>query len=158
MRGFDGAVTGFISGGIMGGITGGVQALSQGKNIWTGGNIKNGGAPRPIYDAETVTQKSEKPMQNHHFATNKNKRFTPEMEKITNKYGLKLDESWNKEMLPHLGRHPNAYHEWVLEQMKQIDAMPYMNQQNFIKQFNIKVIQPVKNNPEMLYKSFWQKK
>ena len=61
-------------------------------------------------------------------------------------------------MLPHLGRHPNAYHEWVLEQMKQIDAMPYMNQQNFIKQFNIKVIQPVKNNPEMLYKSFWQKK
>ena len=158
MRGFDGAVTGFISGGIMGGITGGVQALSQGKNIWTGGNIKNGGVPRPIYDAETVTQKSEKPMQNHHFATNKNKRFTPEMEKITNKYGLKLDESWNKEMLPHLGRHPNAYHEWVLEQMKQIDAMPYMNQQNFIKQFNIKVIQPVKNNPEMLYKSFWQKK
>ena len=158
MRGFDGAVTGFISGGIMGGITGGVQALSQGKNIWTGGNIKNGGAPRPIYDAETVTQKSEKPMQNHHFATNKNKRFTPEMEKITNKYGLKLDESWNKEMLPHLGRHPNAYHKWVLKQMKQIDAMPNMNQQNFIKQFNIKVIQPVKNNPEMLYKSFWQKK
>ena len=42
--------------------------------------------------------------------------------------------------------------------MKQIDAMPNMNQQNFIKQFNIKVIQPVKNNPEMLYKSFWQKK
>ena len=65
-----------------------------------------------------------KPMQNHHIATNKNKRFTPEMGKITNKYGLKLDESWNKEMLPHLGRHPNAYHEWVLEQMKQIDAMP----------------------------------
>ncbi len=61
-------------------------------------------------------------------------------------------------MLPHLGRHPNAYHKWVLKQMKQIDAMPNMNQQNFIKQFNIKVIQPVKNNPEMLYKSFWQKK
>ena len=43
----------------MGGATGGVQALREGKNVWTGGNIKQGGGPNPFYNAETVTKKSE---------------------------------------------------------------------------------------------------
>ena len=30
-----------------------------------------------------------------------------------------------------------------------------MNQQQFIIQFNIKIKQPVINNPDMLRKSFW---
>lgn len=28
-----------------------------------------------------------------------------------------MDEGWNKELLPHLGRHPNDYHNFVLEEM-----------------------------------------
>lgn len=31
-----------------------------------------------------------------------------------------------------------------------------MNQQNFIYQFEIKVKIPVRNNPDMLYKKYWQ--
>ena len=61
-----------------------------------------------------------KPMQLHHFATDKNKVFTPQMEAIASKYGLNLNEPWNKEYMHHLGRHPNEYHNYVLEQMQKL--------------------------------------
>ena len=91
-----------------------------------------------------------------HYATNKNKTYTPEMEKITDKYNLDLNGEWNKGKLPHQGRHPNEYHNWVLRQMRLIDNMPNMNQQLFMEQFNIRVIQPINQHPEMLYKKFWR--
>ena len=53
------------------------------------------------------------PKQVYHYATNKNKRFTPIFKQIASKYGLSLNGDWNKELLPHLGRHPNEYHEFV---------------------------------------------
>ncbi|MDO5765270.1 MAG: RHS repeat-associated core domain-containing protein [Elusimicrobiales bacterium] len=96
------------------------------------------------------------PKQIHHFATNKNSTFTPDMEKIVKKYDLDLDGDWNKESLPHQGRHPNAYHQWVLEQMRFIDSTPGMNQQQFVKQFRLRVIEPVHNNPKMLRKGYWK--
>lgn len=97
------------------------------------------------------------PNQTHHFATNKNSIFTSKMEEIAKKYGLSLDEDWNKALMPHRGRHPNNYHKWVIEQMRAIDKMPGMNQQNFIKQFNKRVRKPVLKNPLMLRKKFWKK-
>jgi hypothetical protein len=99
---------------------------------------------------------THKPTQEHHFATDKNKKFTPQMKAIASKYGLDLNEDWNKQSLPHQGRHPNAYHNFVLEQMRIIDAMPNMNQQQFINLFNLNVRQPVVNNPNMLYKNYWK--
>lgn len=57
-------------------------------------------------------------MQVHHFATNKNSVYTPRLQQIADRYGLGLDEPWNKELLPHLGRHPNAYHEFVTSGME----------------------------------------
>ena len=91
----------------------------------------------------------------HHYATDKNKTYTPEMKRIVEKYDLNLDGEWNKDHLPHIGRHPNVYHEWVIEQMRMIDNMLNMNQQEFIHQFDIRVKQPVRNNPEILYKKYW---
>lgn len=43
------------------------------------------------------------------------------LEEIANRYELDLDDAWNKDLLPHQGRHPNAYHEYVLDSMKQFD-------------------------------------
>jgi hypothetical protein len=43
-----------------------------------------------------------KPIQIHHFATNKNKFYTPKMNEIAKEYGLDLDGLWNKEVMPHL--------------------------------------------------------
>ena len=135
---------------------GGKYAL-QGAAINGAGGLYRGYQDNRKYQQSLNSQQNQhninpqqKPLQEHHYATNKNKKFTPEMEKIAQKYGLNLDNEWNKDLLPHIGRHPNAYHEWVLEQMRIIDNMLNMNQQQFINQFEIRVKQPIRNNPDML--------
>ena len=97
-----------------------------------------------------------KPDQLHHFATNKNKKYTPELKKITDKYGLDLDGDWNKAMMPHQGRHPYAYHEYVLEEMRAFDAMA-QGDVGVFKALYEGLKQEIKNNPEMLYKAYWLK-
>lgn len=77
------------------------------------------------------------------------------MERIAEKYDLDLHGDWNTDKLPHQGRHPNDYHRWVLDEMYNIDAMPGMNKQQFIKQFDIRIKQPVRKNPNILYKKYW---
>ncbi len=53
-----------------------------------------------------ITWISRLPKQLHHYAANKNKQWTPVYENIIKPYGLKLNGAWNKDLLPHLGRHP----------------------------------------------------
>jgi hypothetical protein len=95
------------------------------------------------------------PNQIHHFATNKNKKWTPLMEAIAKKYGLSLNGSWNKQSLPHLGRHPNEYHAFVYNMMRKASSEAGSNKDKFLQLFNKYVKQPVSNNPEMLRKSGW---
>lgn len=98
--------------------------------------------------------KGSKPNQVHHYATNKSKTYTPQLEEITNKYGLDLDDAWNKDLLPHQGRHPNAYHNYVLDSMKQFDDIAQGDKDVFLKLYeNLK--SNVKANPDMLYKDYW---
>ncbi|EAK8229305.1 hypothetical protein E7O39_09510, partial [Campylobacter jejuni] len=75
------------------------------------------------------------PIQTHHIATDKNKKFTKEFRKITKKYNMELDEDWNKVKMPHRGRHPNEYHEYILEKMKKIDKIARGDKDKFIKEF-----------------------
>jgi histone H3/H4 len=98
----------------------------------------------------------ELPEQIHHFATNKSKKWTAQLEDIVDRYSLKLDGDWNKASLPHQGRHPDAYHEWVLDQMKQIDNIAQGDQDKFIELFNRRVKEVVEDNPEMLRKTYWE--
>jgi hypothetical protein len=112
-------------------------------------NTKNESSPKGTPKA--------KPHQVHHFATNKSKTYTPQIEKITKKYGLDLDETWNKQLMPHQGRHPNAYHEYVLENLKQFDEIAKGDKDKFLKLFD-KLKQEIINNPEMLYKDYWKNK
>jgi len=95
------------------------------------------------------------PMQEHHFATNKNQEFTPEFEKILDKYDLNLDDDWNKAMLPHIGRHPDDYHDFVLEEMLKSDEIAGGDVDKFLEQFKEKVIDKVTATPEMVRASFW---
>ena len=96
-----------------------------------------------------------KPMQEHHFITNKSQKYTPEFEKIINKYGLKLDNSWNKQLMPHQGRHPYAYHDYMLEKLNKIDEIAQGNKEIFLDLFE-EVKTEISKNPNMLYKSFWK--
>ena len=98
--------------------------------------------------------KKTKPDQIHHFATNKSKKYTSQFEEITKKYDLDLDDEWNKESMPHQGRHPNAYHDYVLDNMKKIDEVANGNREDFVELFD-QLKQEIINNPDMLYKEYW---
>jgi hypothetical protein len=103
---------------------------------------------------ESGNEVHTKPQQTHHYATNKNKIYTPQFYEIVVKYGLNLDDNWNKDLFPHQGRHPNAYHNYVLNNMKQFDKIAQGERVIFLKLFdNLK--QHILNNPEMLYKNYW---
>ncbi|MDD7257270.1 MAG: AHH domain-containing protein [Prevotellaceae bacterium] len=97
-----------------------------------------------------------KPIQIHHFATNKNKFYTTKMNEIAEKYGLDLDGLWNKEVMPHLGRHPNEYHSFVLENMRSADHMANGSTSKFLYYFEKNIKDPVHDNPNMLRKNFWK--
>jgi len=126
------------------------------------GNAVN--KPRVTAPKESTTIVKERPMQEHHFMTNKNKKFSPQFKQVVEKYGLTLDQTFNKQKMPHLGRHPNKYHQHVLNRVKAIDAniqanpaltTPQAKQAEFLRQF-AGVRQEIISNPEMLYKAFWR--
>lgn len=99
---------------------------------------------------------SDLPDQLHHYATNKSKMFTPQMKAIAEKYGLDLDEAWNKELLPHLGRHPNAYHNFVLQGMQRAAAEAGGNTEKFLELYELYVKQPIRSNPALLRAAGWK--
>jgi len=99
---------------------------------------------------------SPKPNQVHHFLSDKNSTYTSQFENILKKYDLSLDDDWNKELLPHQGRHPNAYHDFVLEQMQAADDVALGNEDIFLDLFQENVKNPVIDNPDMLYSSYWE--
>ena len=92
-----------------------------------------------------------KPNQVHHFASNKSKKYTSQFESITKKYGLDLDGDWNKQSMPHQGRHPYAYHDYVLDNMQKFDRIANGDKTKFLKLYD-QMKQKIINNPEMLYK------
>ena len=116
-----------------------------------GAQLKGKGNACEAVESGSVT----KPNQVHHYATNKSKTYPPQLEEIANRYELDLDDAWNKDLLPHQGRHPNAYHEYVLDSMKQFDNIAQGDKDIFLKLFdNLK--NNVKSNPDMLYKDYWK--
>ena len=106
---------------------------------------------------DDITKGVSKPNQVHHFSTNKSKKYTARFEKIANKYKLDLDDSWNKELMPHQGRHPYAYHDYMLEQMKKIDTIANGNRDKFLKLYE-QLKKKVIDKPEMLTKDYWKNK
>lgn len=98
--------------------------------------------------------KKEKPQQNHHFLTNKSRTYTKVFKDIIKKYDLDLNGEWNIEKMAHQGRHPNAYHEFMLRKVKAI-AGEAKNTEEFLKMFE-EVKQTIIKNPEMLYKNYWK--
>ncbi len=97
-----------------------------------------------------------KPLQIHHYATDKSKLYTPQIEEIASRYNLKLNDAWNKDLLPHQGRHANEYHDYILQNMRIYDDIAKGDTDLFLKQFeNLK--KDIKLNPSILYKDYWGK-
>jgi hypothetical protein len=95
------------------------------------------------------------PFQEHHYATDKHGYYTPKMEEIASRFKLKLDESWNKEVLPQCGRHPHQYHEMVLRAMMEAVAKAGGSKEKFLECFETLVKEVVRRNPDLLRKSGW---
>ena len=107
-------------------------------------------------DVQEIAEKSgkvgkTKPDQVHHYATNKNTKYTPQMEEIARKYNLDLDGEWNKGLLPHQGRHTNQYHEYILKKMRNYDKIAQGDQSVFLGLFEA-LKDEIKSNPDILYK------
>ena len=84
------------------------------------------------------------------------KKYTKQFEKIAKKFKLDLNGSWNKEALPHRGRHPYNYHEWVLKEMKDASKAAGKSQKKFLKLFEENVKKEVRENPDLLRKAGWE--
>ncbi|RIJ66299.1 hypothetical protein D1606_06580 [Rummeliibacillus sp. POC4] len=122
-------------------------------NVVNGARVKD----QLLSMAKVESKSGGKPLQKHHYATNKSKTYTHQLENVTKKYGLELDDTWNKELLPHQGRHPNAYHEYVLDRINEYDAIARGNKEIFLELFE-GLKSEVRENPDMLYKEYWLKK
>ena len=97
-----------------------------------------------------------KPNQVHHYATDKSKTYTQAFKDITDKYGLDLDADWNKDLLPHQGRHPNAYHDFVLDEMRNIDNIANGNKDIFLDLYVSEIKSIIRDNLDMLYSNYWK--
>ena len=99
---------------------------------------------------------NDRPNQIHHFATNKSKTYTPRLKKTADKYGLDLDGNWNKQLLPHQGRHPNKYHDFVVEGIERAAKGAGPDKDKFLELFQLYVKDPVLINPDLLRKIGWK--
>ena len=106
--------------------------------------------------ASTLSE-DNRPIQDHHFATNKNPKYTPRFNKIVSRYGLDLDDDWNIGSMRHQGRHPNEYHEYVLQKMLDFDSIANGDKNKFLQLFE-GLKQEIMNNPDMLRKYYWKGK
>lgn len=155
---------GAMIGGIVGGIVGGqiykaASAVSLASKASTANNAtaKTGAGVKPATAASKPTAgaaQSAKAGQKHHYLTNKHRKITPQIEKITKKYNLDLNGKWNIETLPHAGRHATQYHKYMLKAIDGIDEVAQGSQASFLSKFEaVKSI--IRQNPGMLYKAFW---
>jgi hypothetical protein len=101
----------------------------------------------------------ELPLQLHHFATNKHSKYTERFKAILQRFGLKLDldDEWNKGKIPHRGRHAEGYHRWVAEQMERAAWEAQGDPEKFKELYDRYVKQPVRDNPLMVRKEWWER-
>ena len=160
---------------VVAGTAGVANAATAGQVVYsaTGGPNQSGGSESQIGRGNETRQAvvnnnsninsnnniiiKNKPDQIHHFATNKSQKYTARFEKISKKYNLNLDDPWNKELMPHQGRHPNEYHDYVLDQMKKFDMVSKGNKDVFLKLYE-QMKQKIIGKPEMLTKEYWRNK
>jgi hypothetical protein len=101
---------------LCGAVTAGGCVVVAGVGLTAEGAMVLGGTAVAGYGSATYAF-----IQNHHIATNKNSLWTPKFDELFKKGGLNFEDEANKLGLEgHLGRHPDAYHEWVYNRLKAV--------------------------------------
>ena len=125
--------------------------LESVENVDRNGIIDYSNRQQNIFDIDSL------PEQVHHFATNKNKKYSPLFNEIVSRYGLDLDGDWNMERMKQRGKHPNRYHDHILFKIKKCDMTASGDVDIFIREFE-QVKKKIMDNPLMLRKAFWKGK
>jgi len=128
-----------------------VECNADGKCVAVTADENDGAETEPIDDVDEEEEGEDQGSE----TTGEQDPCDPE-QKIADKYGLDLDGPWNREKLPHLGRHPDAYHEWVFKGMERAAAEAGPSSTRFLELFERYVRVPVRNNPGMLRGDFWR--
>lgn len=131
------------------GVTKGAQLIGKGEQVVKGVDKLAEGAK----DAEKVTQGLKQ--STHHILTNKNDKWTYGFNKIVEKYNLDLEGDWNKIEIPQNGRHPDAYHEAINNELVIIDREAGGDTSKFMDLFNQRIKTPLQENPEMIFKEYY---
>jgi RHS repeat-associated protein len=96
----------------------------------------------------------------HHIASNKHTSvYTPQFEAIAKKYGLNLDDDWNKIYISdeyHYSKHPSDYHNFVLRGMQRAASEAGNNKDLFLQLYDLYVIQPLLSEPGRLNTWDWK--
>ncbi|MCR6648959.1 MAG: AHH domain-containing protein [Cellulomonas sp.] len=97
-------------------------------------------------------------IQVHHLATDKHKtRWTEEFEEVISQYpSLTLNQDWNLLPMPHRGRHPNAYHQWVLDNATLAAEAAGPDAEEFVRLFETWVKRPIATNPLAVRGAWWR--
>ncbi|MGN0755056.1 MAG: RHS repeat-associated core domain-containing protein, partial [Aristaeellaceae bacterium] len=77
-------------------------------------------------------------LEKHHLLSNKNRKYTPQYEDVVNRYEMSLDDERNIVELPdHKGRHTNAYHDYMLDMLTELDSIANGSNELFYEGFDI---------------------
>lgn len=108
-------------------------------------------------EEDVLLDQLDLPDQDHHFVTDKNKTHTDDFQEIIDTVdpGHTLNESWNKEVMPHRGRHPGALWVWLKKRLEQVADEADQDWSRFIDLFDRYIKGPVLENPLMLRKVWW---
>ena len=93
-------------------------------------------------------------IEKHHLLSNKNLKYTPQYEDIVKRYKMRLDDERNiVELQNHKGRHTNAYHDYMLQMLNELDSYADGNIELFYEGFDI-LKQFILDNPELPYAKY----
>ena len=77
-------------------------------------------------------------LEKHHLFSNKNRKYTPQYEEIVKRYDMSLNSVDNIVVLEgHKGRHTNAYHEYMLDMLTELDSIADGRIELFYEGFDI---------------------
>lgn len=99
------------------------------------------------------------PDQGHHMATWYGA-YGSEFQEVLDEYQLNLNvksTTWNVFTIPHQGRHPKEYHDWVMENFRNAAKSAGVgNTQEFLRLFNRWVVDKVTADPTIVRVDYWK--
>ena len=111
-----------------------------------------------VLNFETNTKKSifkDANKEIHHFFTNKNKQYTKKFNEYFKKYGLSLDDPFNKVYIRHKGSHPSKLWDLMYHRIKRADRYAKGDARLFTTYLQKNIFNTIIQNPDILYKQFW---